>query len=220
MTAGGAVAIAAALLLGAIGTRPAGAASEPSATAPSSNPASSVSRVLDAPRIAPPFRVRTLDGRTLELAALTAAGPVVIDFWATWCKPCVASLPELEALHQRFAARGLTVLGISVDGPRNFAKVPQFVNKLSLHYPIALDEDGSMQERYQVAAMPTTIVIGRDGRMVLVHQGYDAGWSGAVMSAVEQVLGPDPAAVRVDSATAAARADSTAAAPDSTGGAR
>ncbi|NOT35689.1 MAG: TlpA family protein disulfide reductase, partial [Candidatus Eisenbacteria bacterium] len=93
---------------------------------------------LLAPRTASAFRVRTVDGRTLELAALLERGPVLLDFWATWCKPCIASMPELQALHTRWAQRGLTVIGISEDGPRNASKVRPFASRLGLGYAIVL----------------------------------------------------------------------------------
>lgn len=126
-------------------------------------------------RRAPSFRIRDLEGRTLVLDSLRARGPVLVDFWATWCKPCLAALPELEAIHRRLGPRGLSVIGISVDGPRNYSRVRPFVRRMGMRFPIALDENGALQEAWQVRAVPTTFLIGRDGAVVEVVQGYRPG---------------------------------------------
>jgi peroxiredoxin len=161
-------------------------------------PADPVQRVLAGLRQAPAFQVRTLEGRTLDLAALTARGPLVIDFWATWCKPCVASLPALQALHERLAPRGVTVLGVSIDGPRNYSRVRPFVNKLGLTYPVAIDEDGTLAERFQVVGVPTTVVIGPDRRIALTRTGYSGDAYRDVEAAVRALLPADSAAVPAD----------------------
>jgi thiol-disulfide isomerase/thioredoxin len=161
-----------------------------------------VQRALETPRLAAPFHLRTLDGRRLDLATLTAHGPVVLDFWATWCKPCVASMPELSALARRYAARGVSVLGISIDGPRNFARVRPFVNKLGLSYANAIDEDGALQERFQIAAVPTTLVIGSDRRVMRVITGYQGGPLREVEDALNALLPPDSTRAAPDTSVA------------------
>jgi peroxiredoxin len=159
--------------------------------------------------MAPNFKVRTLEGQKLELSELRTHGPVLVDFWATWCKPCVASLPEIEDLHRRYSGRGLRVIGVSIDGPRNFAKVRPFVSRTGLTYPIVLDEKGDLQESFRVVAVPTSFLIGRDGTITRVQQGYRPGEITALGEAIEAQIGPatSPAA---DSTAA----DSTAAPSD------
>jgi peroxiredoxin len=148
--------------------------------------------VLDGERpLAPDFRVKSVTGETLRLAPLLAKGPVLLDFWATWCKPCLASLPEIQSMHARYGDAGLTVIGVSIDGPRNFAKVRPFARRLGLEYPIVLDEDGSLQRSYQVQAIPTAILIGADGRVTRVMQGFRPGESEALEEAVRAALAPE-----------------------------
>ena len=142
------------------------------------------------PPLAPSFKVKSVTGQTLDLAALSARGPVLLDFWATWCKPCLAALPELDALHRRFSPRGLTVIGVSVDGPRNFPKVRPMAQRLGLGFPIVLDEDGSLQQRYQARAIPTSVLISAEGRMVRVTQGWRPGETADLERAIEALL-PD-----------------------------
>ena len=148
------------------------------------------------------FRVRSVSGESLDLARLRARGPVLLDFWATWCGPCVASLPELEALHRRFGPRGLTLVGVSVDGPRNFAKVRPFAARAGLTYPIVLDEDGGLQQSYRVLAVPTSILVAPDGSIARIQQGYRPGELAAMEKAIEALL---PAAASGDTASAEPR---------------
>jgi peroxiredoxin len=138
--------------------------------------------------VAPGFKLRTIGGEIVELGTLRSRGPVLLDFWATWCKPCLASLPEIEALHRRLSARGVTVVGVSIDGPRNFVKVRPFASRLGLSYPIVLDEDGRMQQSYRVVAVPTSFVIDRAGTIRKVHQGYRPGDTAALEAAIEELL--------------------------------
>lgn len=143
--------------------------------------------------LAPPFTLRTLDGAQLSLIKLLARGPVLLDFWATWCKPCVASLPEVDALSRTYGPRGLTVVGVSIDGPRNGSRVRPFVSRLKLGYAIGLDEDGSLQQDYRVTAVPTAVLIDRGGHIVLRRQGYLPGEGVRLREAIEALL-PAPAA--------------------------
>jgi peroxiredoxin len=137
-------------------------------------------------------RLSLADGEMLSLGDLLARGPVLLDFWATWCKPCVASVPALQSLYDRLRDDGFTVVGISVDGPRNFSKVRPFVTRMGITYPIAIDRDGSLQRFFQVTAVPTTILLDADGRIAAVTQGYRPGEEKEMEAAVRALL-PAPA---------------------------
>lgn len=138
---------------------------------------------------APAFTLRTVTGERLELAALLERGPVLLDFWATWCKPCLQSLPELETLHRRHAGGGLTVIGVSIDGPRNHARVRPFARRLGLTFPVALDEGERLQQLFHVRAVPTSILIGRDGTVLHARQGFLPGDTEALDAAIAAALG-------------------------------
>jgi peroxiredoxin len=145
------------------------------------------------PPAAPAFKVLDVQGDKLELAQLLKKGPVLLDFWATWCAPCVQSLPELEAWHQRYGPLGLTIVGVSVDGPRNFARVRPFVASRSLSYPIVLDRDGRLQQSYQVLAIPTAVLIDTTGSIVQVRVAYRPGEGAKLEDAIKALLPAAPA---------------------------
>ncbi len=135
-------------------------------------------------RLASRFDVRSVEGKRVALDSLLVRGPVLLDFWATWCKPCVTSLPAVERLWRQHRDAGLTVVAVSIDGPRNFAKVRPFARGLGLTFPIVLDEDGSLARRFDVSVVPTSILIGRDGRIAHVQVGYVPGQEEALAKAI------------------------------------
>jgi thiol-disulfide isomerase/thioredoxin len=67
------------------------------------------------PRPVPAFTVQSLDGKEVPFASLATGKPVLVDFWATWCAPCISAMPELQKLHRQHAAKGFSVVGISID---------------------------------------------------------------------------------------------------------
>jgi len=119
---------------------------------------------------APPFSVRDLDGRTLRLQDLRGR-PVVLDFWATWCAPCRVSMPELDALQERFAEQGLVVIGLSLDEDDTPA-VKRFVDRLGIRFRIALANEKMLAQYGPIRSAPTTVFINRRGQIVRRVVGY------------------------------------------------
>lgn len=110
------------------------------------------------------FELPDLDGRVHKLSDYR--GKVVfLNLWATWCPPCIAEMPSIEALHRRFGSDGLVVLAVSEDGGGDSVVRP-FVERLGVTFPVLLDPDGTVSPRYGVTGYPETFVIGRDGRVV------------------------------------------------------
>ena len=121
-------------------------------------------------RSAPAFTVRTLEGKTLRLQELRGR-PVVLDFWATWCAPCRASMPHLDRIQERYAGDGLVVLGLSVDeaGPGD---VRRFAERLGIRFRLAMAEEKLLDQYGPIRQIPTTFFINRRGEVVRRTVGY------------------------------------------------
>lgn len=166
--------ILAVLFAGAlVGLGPAAAGAEDSVAASEDDPED------DAPAAgspAPDFALADLDGAQVRLADLVARGPVVMAFWATWCRPCAQEIPHLSALQQELGERGLTVLGVSLDDATTVGEVRAFVRTRDVSYTVLLDTEGRVAALYNPEhALPFTVVIGRGGQVRRVHRGYVPG---------------------------------------------
>lgn len=119
---------------------------------------------------APDFTVRTLEGKHLKLSDLKGH-PVVLDFWATWCTPCRASMPHLDALQKRYANKGLVVVGLSMDELSPKA-VRSFVDHLGIGFRMAMANDRMLTDYGPIRAIPTTFIIDREGHIARRVVGY------------------------------------------------
>ena len=121
---------------------------------------------------APGFELITMDGDSMSLGQFEGE-VVLLNFWATWCPPCVHEMPSMERLYQDLRAQGFVVLGVTVDVDpgepdaqgRSQGIVREYVERLGVTFPILLDPEGSVEGVYNVSGLPTTYVIGRDGRI-------------------------------------------------------
>ncbi len=115
-------------------------------------------------KIAPEFKLQDLQGKTLRLSDFRGR-PVLINFWATFCAPCREEMPALESLWQEFKNDGLVILAIAADRSGKKAVLP-FIQEGAYRFPILLDAEGTVRNRYEVIALPTTYLIGRDGKFI------------------------------------------------------
>lgn len=106
------------------------------------------------------FSLPALSGATVQLHDM-AGQVVIVNLWATWCPPCKAEMPAIDAYYQAHQAEGLTVLAVnSQDAPTT---VQAFINAQGFHFPVLLDQHNVVSDLYQVQGLPTTVVIDRDG---------------------------------------------------------
>jgi len=123
----------------------------------------------------PAFRLKDLDDNWKEYGDLKGSALTVIDFWATWCQPCVRSMPLLNEIAKEFEEQGVRFIGVSVDGSRNQAKIAPFVRSMGITYPILRDMDSELMQNLGVTAVPTLIIFDSSGDQVFYHEGYRPG---------------------------------------------
>jgi len=123
-------------------------------------------------KAAPDFTLKSLTGTNLKLSEMTG-NVVLINFWASWCGPCREEMPLLNALHKKYEPLGFSVLGINVE--ENVDAARGFMKDFPVDFPVLLDNTNQVSQRYQVIAMPTTVVVDRDGNIRYLHQGYKSG---------------------------------------------
>ena len=136
-------------------------------------------------RIAPDFALQ-LDGKAIRLADLRGK-VVVLDFWASWCPPCVEETPALIALHRDISKRGGMVLGISLDDDP--AAYEKFLKDQGVNFPTYLDTSKAIPATYGTSLYPEAYIIGRDGRIVRKVVGPQ-NWTGAEMTSIFDGLLP------------------------------
>jgi len=118
--------------------------------------------------LAPPFSLTDITGKPLKLSDYQAK-VVVLDFWATWCGPCRIEIPGFIELQKRYGAQGFTMIGISMDDSPE--PVVDFYRELQMNYPVAVGNSRLGELYGGIPGLPTTFLIGRDGRVYAKHVG-------------------------------------------------
>lgn len=136
------------------------------------------------------FAVRDLDGKPVRFAALHGR-VVLLNFWATWCPPCRKEMPSMERLYQAYKDRGLVVVALAQD-QASAKEIKVFSDALKLSFPVWHDRDGLVGRQYSIPGVPTTFLIGRDGRIAYRVLGEYEWDSDEARRAVERLLGTQP----------------------------
>lgn len=166
---------------------------------------------------APEYTARVL-GTKDEVTLASLRGQVVLlNTWATWCVPCRQEMPEFEAFYQRYRAKGVTVVGVSIDEGQSDAAVQKFVKALGVSFPIWRDPQNRFAKRFKVLGVPETLLIDREG--LIAHH-----WRGAIdpgapeqLKIIEPVIAAKAKAAQAPSGKSSAPAPvATAAAPAAT----
>jgi len=110
----------------------------------------------------------------------------VIDFWATWCKPCLKAIPELNTIYDQFKDKGVAVIGINCDGPRSIAKVGPMSQSLQIRYPVLIDIDATVKTQLNLSAFPTLILVNTKGKVVWIHEGFVSGDQKEIIAQIEK----------------------------------
>jgi len=121
------------------------------------------------------YTLNDVEGNEVDLANIRGTNLTVLDFWASWCKPCLKAIPKLIELSKKYESSNVNFIGINEDSPRNISKVAPLANSLGINYPVLLDSDQELMNDFLVNTLPTLIILGKNGKVVFTHIGYSNG---------------------------------------------
>ena len=136
---------------------------------------------------APDFELVLLGGKKFQLSA-NKGQVVVLDFWATWCGPCLQAMPQVDRVVQEFKAEDVRLVAVNLQEPAN--KITSTLERLKLQTTVALDQDGVVADRYGATAIPMTVIVGRDGQVARVFIGGGPHFADQLRDALRALL-PD-----------------------------
>lgn len=135
------------------------------------------------------FELDSLEGDTFRLSEEGEGKVILIDFWATFCDPCLAAMPKLNALHEKYGPQGFAVWAVSIDGPESVAQVRTIAHKQNLKFPVLLDEESGVVALYNPkSSAPYSVLVGRDGNIKLQKEGYNKASAAALEAAIQAEL--------------------------------
>jgi len=123
----------------------------------------------------PNVRLKMLDGSSAKLYDFLKDGPMIVDFWATWCEPCKKQMHHLNKFHEHFKDVGFKVLTVNTDTPKSMGKVKSYIRSKKFKFMVAVDPNGQVKKKLKAQLMPTTILVDKDGSVLYRHQGYSPG---------------------------------------------
>jgi peroxiredoxin len=135
---------------------------------------------------APTFETVDPEGAAIDLAAHLGKDVIMLDFWATWCGPCVQAMPEVEGVVKKFADLGLVFYAVNVG--EDTVTVKEFLDGNEVKPPVAMDPEGKIAGLYHAEGIPQTVLIGKDGKVQVVHVGFGPNLADVLSSEVEDLL--------------------------------
>jgi peroxiredoxin len=139
-------------------------------------------------RVAPNFILENLDGDFVELNEEIGEGPLLLSFWATWCKPCLEELIEFQKIYNDYKEKGFKMLAISTDSERTVAKVKPYVKSRNYDFPVLFDTNSNVARIYYAHAIPYSVLIDKNGKILYSHMGYMRGDEVGMRDKVKKLL--------------------------------
>jgi len=140
----------------------------------------------------PELTLENLEGGAVDIATLAADGPVLLDFWATWCSPCRRSLPHYQRLAEAYAEAGLRVITVSQDTPRLRRRIAPTLESIGVSLPVLLDPQEELGRELGVLSLPTTFLVAKGGEISMGHLGFVDGDEVELERQIRELLGLDP----------------------------
>ncbi len=136
----------------------------------------------------PDLKIRLLDGSRTTIHKLAEDGPLLIDFWATWCVPCKKLMKYLNQYHLDYSDDNFKVLMINTDSPRSLGKVKSYIRSQKYEFNIGMDPNKVISKKLNGMVMPTLILVDKGGKIKWRHQGYVPGEEKEIHEQIKQIL--------------------------------
>jgi len=146
---------------------------------------SPVSADINSEGPAPDFALKSDNGENLRLSEFRGE-VVMINFWASWCGPCRQEMPLLDELYAQYQPMGFTILGVNVE--EDSSKARKMLGDAPVNFPVLFDNDSEVSKLYNVVAMPSTVLVDRNGNVRYLHQGYKPGYEEAYQQQVRALI--------------------------------
>lgn len=135
------------------------------------------------------FSARDIKGNTVKLSTYLGKQAILLNFWQTWCEPCVQEFPHLRRMYDANKDKGFVLFGIAMDGPETVANVPAFAQRNQLNFDVLLDEDSHVAQLYNPKkSAPLSVLIDKTGKITMIREGYNPGDEEYLAKDVAKVL--------------------------------
>lgn len=135
--------------------------------------------------VAPDFTLKSRSGDNVKLSELRG-DVVMINFWASWCAPCRQEMPLLEDMYQKYSDLGFTLLAVNVE--EDSSQAANLLREIPVTFPVLYDNKNVVSKLYKVVAMPSTVIVDRDGNMRYLHRGYLPGYEKEYAKQVKELI--------------------------------
>jgi thiol-disulfide isomerase/thioredoxin len=134
---------------------------------------------------APDFTLKSRSGENVKLSEMRG-DVVMINFWASWCGPCRQEMPLLEEMYKKYSDLGFVLLGVNVE--EDSSKAGELLREIPVSFPILYDNTNKVTKLYKVVAMPSTVMVDRDGNMRYLHRGYLPGYEAEYVKQIKELI--------------------------------
>ena len=136
----------------------------------------------------PDLSIKLISGKQARLSSLLEDGPILVNFWATWCAPCKKEMIFLEEFHKKYSDQGFRVLAISTDSPKSMSKVKSYIRAKKHTFLVGLDPNQEVAKKMNAMVMPTVILIDKDRKVSWYHQGFIPGDENEIEAQILKLL--------------------------------